>query len=274
MIMNTPRLHYTAFDQNPESAHPRIAFCHGLFGQGRNWTTIGKQLSDRYAVTLIDLPNHGRSDWTESLDYPDIADLVANFLRDLGGADQWTLVGHSMGGKIAMMLALRHPELVQRLCVVDIAPVDYGGRGEFSGYVRAMRGLDLSALSSREQADRQLAADISDPTVRGFLLQNLRRDRTPGAATGWRWQMNLKLLGDQLEVLSGWPDPGGGPYSGPTLWVAGAESDYIRDENVPAMRAHFPQVRKIKIKGARHWVHSEQPEIFGQVLAGFLGRPG
>lgn len=263
-------LHHSDLDQDPDAGHPRVAFCHGLFGQGRNWTTVAKPLSDRYAVTLIDMPNHGRSDWTDSVDYRQVADLVADFLREHGEDDRWSLVGHSMGGKIAMMIALRHPDLVQRLCVVDIAPIDYQGRGEFDRYVRAMRGLDLSTLGGREQADEQLAGEITNPTVRGFLLQNLRRPTAGSTGEGWRWQMNLQLLGDHLQDLSDWPDPGGQPYTGPTLWVAGAKSDYIRDQDLPAMRELFPQVRRIRVKGAGHWVHSEQPEIFGQVLEAFL----
>jgi pimeloyl-ACP methyl ester carboxylesterase len=254
-----PQLYYRTLDQAPQADHPRIAFLHGLFGQGRNWTTIGRRLSDRYAVTLIDLPNHGHSAWTSQMDYPQQADQVAALLADLG--DDWTVVGHSMGGKIAMALALRHRRLVQRLCVVDIAPVDYPGQREFSGYVRAMRSLDLDTLPSREAADQQLRPAVPSPTVRAFLLQNLRRD-----GDHWRWQMNLATIGDRLETLGHWPQPDTEPYPGPTLWIAGAESDYIRREYEPAMRALFPHLRTARVKGAGHWVHSEQPETFLQVL--------
>jgi esterase len=261
-----PQLHFTVLDQDRSSGHPRIAFCHGLFGQGRNWTTIGKAVSDDYAATLIDMPNHGRSAWTDTVDYRIVADQVGDFLRGQGGSDPWALVGHSMGGKIAMMIALRHPELVRRLCVVDIAPVDYRGKSEFATYVRAMRAVDLGALQSRGDAEEQLRELVPDRTVRGFLLQNLRR----GGDSGWHWQMNLPLLGDHLDQLSDWPDPESSGYDGATLWVAGAESDYIRPEYAPAMKELFSQVRTVKIKGAGHWVHSQQPEIFTQVLRRFL----
>ncbi|HEY9294439.1 MAG TPA: alpha/beta fold hydrolase [Microlunatus sp.] len=270
-------LYATVLDQHPQEHQPRVAFCHGLFGQGKNWTSVAKQLSDRYAVTLIDMPNHGRSDWTEELSFPELADQLGCYLADAGGEDPWAVVGHSMGGKIAMALALRHPELVQRLCVVDIAPVDYRGKSEFDGYVAAMRSIDLDQLQSRVEADDQLRDGVPNPTVRSFLLQNLRRGDSDHP--GWHWQMNLRLLGDQLDRLTDWPDPfpigreGRDSYQGPTLWVAGADSDYIRPEYTPTMKRLFPQVRSVKIKGARHWVHSEQPDIFVQVLRRFLGQP-
>lgn len=273
MIMPEPRLHHRVLDQDPEAGNPRIAFCHGLFGQGRNWTSIAKALSDRYSAALIDMPNHGRSEWTESVDYQVVGDLLADFLREIGGDDSWSLVGHSMGGKIAMMVALRHPELVRQLCVVDVAPVDYRGKSEFARYVEAMRSVDLSSLRSRGDADAQLQHGVPDPTVRSFLLQNLRNGADRGA--GWHWQMNLRLLGDQLDQLSDWTDPVSGDghpavYRGPTVWIGGADSDYIKPEYAEPMRQLFPQVRSVTIKGARHWVHSEQPEVFLQVLRRFL----
>lgn len=262
----TPRLHYSVLDHNQAAQHPRIAFLHGLFGQGRNWTTIARRLADDYSSTLIDLPNHGRSDWTSTVSYPAQADQVAKLLTALGGSDDWTLVGHSMGGKIAMALALRHPALVARLCVVDMSPVDYPVQTEFADYVQAMRSIDLTTLSSREAADEQLSTGVPDPNVRAFLLQNLRH-----AGSGWRWQMNLQLLGDQLSTLGGWPHLDAEPFPGPTLWIAGANSGYVRPEYAPAMRALFPQTRTVRIKGAGHWVHSERPETFLNVLRTNLG---
>jgi pimeloyl-ACP methyl ester carboxylesterase len=244
----------------------RIVFCHGLFGQGRNWTQVGKALAADHRVTLVDMPHHGRSAWPQDFDYLDVADRVAELLP---AHDPVTLVGHSMGGKAAMVLALRHPELVARLCVVDIAPVAYARAGEFRGYVDAMQGLDLATITTRAEADAGLADAVPNPTVRSFLLQNLRRD-----GDGWRWQANLDVLGRDLSELGGWPEEelaGAPPYDGPTLWVAGATSPYVREEYAPAMEALFPRVRRVTIKGAGHWVHSEQPETFLEVLRRFAG---
>ena len=244
-----------------------VLFAHGLFGQGRNWTQVGRALSDEHRVLLVDLPHHGRSGWEDTFDYLRVADQVAELIEP---TDPAAVVGHSLGGKVAMVLALRHPELVERLCVVDVSPVAYDHLSEFTGYVAAMQGLDLDALTERSQADTALAAAVPDPTVRGFLLQNLRRD-----GDGWRWQANLDVLGEQLPVIGGWPEEqlaGTPPYAGPVLWVAGADSDYVRAEYAPAMDRWFPANRRVTVKGAGHWVHSEQPEVFLAVLRRWLSQ--
>jgi esterase len=246
---------------------PRIVFCHGLFGQGKNWTSIARALSDEFRVTMVDLPNHGRSGWTDQISYAQMALAVADLLEDLAPGEPFAVVGHSMGGKVAMTLALLRPDLVQRLCVVDISPVRYSGLSSFAQYVRGMRSLDLTTLSDRGAADRGLQADVPDATVRGFLLQNLRRD-----GQNWRWQMNLELLGDHLDDLADWPEPHASPYPGPTLWVAGADSDYVTTAYSAAMRALFPRVQLVTFKRTGHWVHSEQPEVFVSAVRRFLSR--
>ena len=242
---------------------PRVVFCHGLFGQGKNWTQVAKALSAEHRVVLLDMPNHGRSPWTERFDFLELADLVAAELGD----EPVALVGHSMGGKIAMCVALRHPELVDRLAVVDIAPVEYESGREFVGYIETMRQLDLGSLERRDQAEAALAEAVPNPTVRGFLLQNLRRTHD-----GWHWQVNLDLLGEQMDQLVGWPDEelGDATYDGPVLWVGGARSDYISDAYAAEMDRRFPRNRRVLVKGAGHWVHSEQPEVFLEVLRRFL----
>jgi len=265
------RLHTTSYGESGS----RVVFLHGLFGQGRNWTTPARAIAGRHRVTLVDLPDHGRSEWTERLDYVEMADTVAELLESLGGAsDPVDLVGHSMGGKTAMLAALRHPSLVARLMVVDIAPVAYASASEFARYVSALQGLDLARLRDRDEADAQLATAVPSETVRSFLLQNLRRAKLPDGSDGWAWQPNLAVIGRDLGALSGWPAEAAGavpPYAGPTLWVAGERSDYIRPEYDGAMRALFPHYRKVTVKGAGHWVHSEQPETFLQILRTFLG---
>jgi len=245
---------------------PLAVFCHGLFGQGRNWTQIGKELSVDHRVLLVDMPHHGRSSWSAHFDYLDVADQVANLLSE---DDPVTLVGHSMGGKPAMVLALRHPTLVERLCVVDVAPVAYDSASEFGGYITAMQALDLRSLTRRRDADAALQDAVPNTTVRSFLLQNLRRD-----GERWQWLANLDVLGDNLQVVGGWPEEElthAPPYAGPVLWIGGEQSDYVRDEYVEAMDRWFPRNRRVTIKGAGHWVHAEQPAVFVEVVRRFIG---
>lgn len=242
---------------------PAVAMCHGLFGQGRNWNQIAKAIAadpGRECI-LLDMPNHGRSPWTEEFDYLAAADLVA---EDLAEDGPLSLIGHSMGGKIAMLVALRHPELVERLVVVDISPVDYAGLSQFDAFVAAMRGLDLDGLEDRRAADHALTPAVPDNVIRGFLLQNLRQ--TEGR---WVWQMNLDTLGSGLDAVGGWPEIEGS-YDGPVLWIGGQNSPYIKPEYAEAMRQLFPRVRQATVKNAGHWVHSEQPETFVALLRNFL----
>jgi esterase len=247
---------------------PRVVFLHGLFGQGKNWTSVAKALQSEARVTLLDLPNHGRSAWTRDFSYQQMADQVAERLAADSDGEPYAVVGHSMGGKVAMMIALRHRELVARLAVVDVSPVPTAGLSSFAGYVEGMRSIDLATLDSRGSADVTLRPFASDSTICGFLLQNLRRE--VGAQPGWRWQMNLDLLGDRLTEIMSWPDLEVTPYPGPVLWLAGARSSYVRPEYAGAMRALFPRVRLVTVKDAGHWLHSDQPAVFTAAIRQFL----
>ena len=209
-------LHTTSYGDHGS----RVVFCHGLFGQGRNWTQHAKALAADHRVLLVDMPDHGRSPWSERFDFVAAADQVAELL---GADDPVALVGHSMGGKTAMVLALRHPELVERLCVVDVAPVAYQHASEFVGYIDAMLAIDLDD-AGRPRRGR------SCPAGRGAgrrwsaasCLQNLRRE-----GDDWRWQPNLELLRDEIDEIGGWPAESldeTSPYDGPVLWIGGSES--------------------------------------------------
>ena len=152
--------------------------------------------------------------------------------------------------------------------MVDVSPVAYRHTDEFRGYIDAMQAVDLAALEKRGDADEQLREAVPDDGVRSFLLQNLRRDQD-----GWSWQLNLDVLRRDLASLREWPEEqlaGTAPYDGPVLWLAGAESGYVRDAHADAMDRWFPTNRRVRIKGAGHWVHSEQPGVFVEVLRRFL----
>ncbi len=260
-------------------AGPVVVFVHGLFGQGKNWTTVAKGLADRHRVMLVDLPNHGHSPWSERVDYLDMAALVAAELESVG--EPVTLVGHSMGGKVAMQLALRRPELLRALVVVDVAPTAYpesGGRTDdpdeeaspFAAFIAAMQAVDLDRLRMREDAEAALRTAVPSRMVRSFLLQSLVRDGV-GADGGWRWRLNLEALARDLGHLRGFPDPPpGATFDGPVLWIAGANSTYVLPEDRARMDELFPATRLVRIKNAGHWVHSEQPEVFLATLRRFL----
>ncbi|HEX6054685.1 MAG TPA: alpha/beta fold hydrolase, partial [Intrasporangium sp.] len=229
------------------TAGPRIAFLHGLFGQGRNWNQIAKALAGQDGTgarcLLIDLPDHGRSPWTEEFSFEAYADAVAATLRAAAPGETWTVVGHSLGGKTAMVLALQHPDLVDHLVVVDIAPRDYGSLERFQGYIDEMRALPLDEIESR--ADAEARFEESNPGVKAFLLQNLRRD-----GSRWHWQANLDLFAADAALghesrIAGWPTSVEAlpPYEGPVLWIAGGDSPYIQREDRDTMRRYFPLAR-------------------------------
>jgi pimeloyl-ACP methyl ester carboxylesterase len=256
------------------TAGPRVAFLHGLFGQGRNWQQIAKALAGPDGTsarcTLVDLPDHGRSPWSREFSLEAYAAAVADTLRVTAPGERWVVVGHSLGGKTAMALALHHPDLVERLVVVDIAPKSYGSLERFEGYIREMQSLPLAELTSRADAEARFTEP--DPGVKAFLLQNLRRH-----GDSWRWQANLDLVAADADTgtrsrIAGWPlAPGDVPaYEGPVLWIAGAESGYVKPEDSEAMRALFPRVRQLTVKGASHWVHTDAPEVVTEALRRFV----
>jgi pimeloyl-ACP methyl ester carboxylesterase len=195
--------------------------------------------------------------------YAEMADDVRAALIGRGYR-QYSLLGHSMGGKVAMIAALRHPNEAERIVVADIAPVDYPSR--HLGLVKAMRALDLDGIRRRGEADARLAAAIPDPSERGFLLQNLVFDEN-----GAHWRLNLAAIEHAMPDLVGFPGvPAGTVYQGPALFVAGARSDYVRPEHERNIHALFPAAELVRIPDAGHWLHVEQPGAFLQSVEPFL----
>lgn len=257
------RLHFDLVGEG----RPRFIFLHGLLGRGRNWTQIATGLAaDGLASVLFDLPNHGESSWTDHFSYTAMAHAVtAEIELRLGSAAQVVLVGHSMGGKVAMLAALTRPELFAGLAVVDIAPGHSAQVSSFNALLGALRGLDLAALTSRTEADHLLKAQIPDDDVRGFLLSNLRR------RDGWSWQPNLELLAASLADIGGWPEVEAS-YSGPVLWLTGERSAYVQPEHHQQMYRLFPATEQIVVPGAGHWVHADNPVATVAALRGLAER--
>lgn len=242
---------------------PPLAILHGLFGSGRNWATTAQRMAARHRVVALDLRNHGASPWADSMDYAEMAEDVRQTLHALGHR-RFALLGHSMGGKVAMMAALLYGGEVERLVVADIAPVAYQPR--HLAHVRAMRALDLAGIRRRGDADARLAPELPDPAERAFLLQNLIFD---GGAV--RWRLNLAAIEREMPFLVGFPPVSAGvAYRGPALFIGGGRSDYLRPEHEPAIRLLFPNARLARIAEAGHWLHAERPQEFLQLVEPFL----
>lgn len=244
--------HVTTGEDNDEP----LLIVHGLFGSGRNWGVIQKRLSDRYRVTAVDLRNHGASPWSDRHDYPAMAEDLAEMIPERSH-----VVGHSMGGKAAMTLALRHPDKVGRLIVADIAPVAYSH--DQARYINAMRSIDLSRIETRKDADAALAARIDDPGIRAFLLQSLD-------VAGKCWRLNLDALEREMPTITGWHGPEG-RFEGEVLFLSGENSTYVTRDARQAIRPLFPNARFATLRGAGHWLHAEKPREVEESIRVFLG---
>ena len=259
----TVRLAATEYGPERDADAAPLAILHGLFGSGRNWASVAQRLAARRRVVCFDLRNHGASAWSGGMQYGEMAEDVLAALDERGWR-RAALLGHSMGGKTAMMAALRDPDMVDRLVIIDIAPVAYPSR--HLPLLRAMRALDLSGITRRSEADRLLASDVPDAAERGFLLQNLVFQ--DGRAD---WRLNLEAIERTMPDLVGFPSvPDNAVYRGPALFVGGGRSDYLLSEYEPAIRRLFPEVRIERIADAGHWVHAEAPAAFLQIVEPFL----
>jgi esterase len=242
-----------------------LVLLHGLFGAARNFGMVQRQLAQARRVIALDLRNHGASQHDADMRYAIMAADVMETLDRLAALPA-TLLGHSTGGKVAMQAALLHPDTIARLIVADIAPVAYPPHQR--AIADAMASLTLSPGMSRAQADAALTDAVPDAGVRGFLLQNLRLGATPA------WRIGLAEIAAALPDIEGWDAPVGARYTGPTLFMAGAASDYIRPEHRPAIRSLFPGARFVTLKDAGHWLHAENPSGFIGVVEAFLTATG
>jgi esterase len=240
---------------------PPLLIVHGLFGSARNWGAIARRLSDRRPLVAVDMRNHGSSFRDADHSYAAMAADLAQVI-DAQGVPM-DVLGHSMGGKAAMQLALTHPGLLERLIVADIAPVAYGH--DQTRHVTAMQALDLTGLTSRGQADARLALTTPDPALRAFFLQSLDLK----GETGPRWRLNLPVLAEQMPGIVGWPATPG-RFDHPTLFLSGADSTYVLPEHRALITAQFPAARFARIPGAGHWLHAEKPREFTETVAVFL----
>ena len=234
---------------------PNLLIAHGLYGSARNWGVIAKRLSATRQVRAVDMRNHGSSGWKDTHSYPDMAQDLAEVIE--GPTD---VLGHSMGGKAVMTLALTYPEHIRRIVICDIAPVTYGHTQQ--GMIDAMRTVDLSKIDSRRDADEALAQSVEDPGVRAFLLQSLD-------VKAKAWRLNLDVLEAEMAKIIGFPHIDRS-FENPALFLSGAESDYVGPEYREKIKSLFPRARFAKIPGAGHWLHADKPREFEATVAAFL----
>jgi esterase len=235
---------------------PKLVLLHGLFGAAKNLGALARGLSGQAQVISMDLRNHGDSPHGAEMDFATMAADVAETCAALG-VERARVAGHSLGGKTAMALALTRPELVERLAVLDIAPVPY--THGYDDYIRAMQAIELSPALTRAAADAALAGVVDAAPMRAFLLNHLILGEAP------HWRIGLQEIGAAMADLLAWEDPpGAAPYVGPTLFLRGAESDYVRPSADAAIKRLFPHAKQEAVAGASHWLHADRPQ---QVIA-------
>jgi len=253
-----PELHYTK-----SGGGPALLILHGLFGSGKNWHSHVRRFAESFEVYNVDLRNHGQSFHADEMNYPAMAADVAQLIAHLGLGD-CRILGHSMGGKVAMTLAIQHPALVSNLIVADIAPVAY--QHDYDDLIEPILALDLDSFDSRTQIDHALRPNIPEDQLRAFLLQNLLRE-----SDTWRWRVNWPVIQREMKALTGFaPLPADWIGSLPTRFIRGASSDYVGSAEIEVIERHFDDVRIATIEDAGHWLHAEKPIEFSRLALDFL----
>jgi pimeloyl-ACP methyl ester carboxylesterase len=234
-----------------------LLIAHGLYGSARNWGVIGKRLSVERQVVAVDMRNHGQSKWFQTHSYDDLAGDLAGVIGAHGG--RMDVLGHAMGGKAAMVLALKYPGMVGRMVIADIAPTAYNHTQIH--LIHAMRDVDLSGVERRAHAEAQLG-QIDDPMLRSFLLQSLDLQAQI-------WRLNLETLASEMDKIIGFPQVTGS-FEGDGLFLSGGASDYVSRDDRPRIKALFPKAKFARIPGAGHWLHAEKPHEFGAAVRAYL----
>ncbi|MDE0470569.1 MAG: alpha/beta fold hydrolase [Ekhidna sp.] len=243
-----------------------LIILHGIFGSSDNWQTLGKDFAKYANVYLVDLRNHGKSPHSDEFNYKTMVEDIVELLDD-EGLEKVNLLGHSMGGKVAMYLAALHPEKIERLVVVDIAPKYYPPHHQqiFDGF----HSVNLTTLKSRKDADEQMTAAIPNFAVRQFILKNLYRD-TKG---NFKWKLNIEAIEKGVKEV-GTSLKADVSFEGHSLFIAGSKSDYIVDDDYQMIQSLFPHAEIITINGAGHWVHAEKPDELRESVLNFLNAQG
>lgn len=240
-----------------------IVILHGLFGMLDNWNTMAKRLSENFQVYILDQRNHGKSFHSDELSYDLMTEDLMTFV-DMHGLNQINLVGHSMGGKVAMNFALKYPKYVERLIVVDIAPITYAPAHQL--IFAALESVDLSQNLSRSDISKIMSEKIAQPAIIQFLMKNLGRNKDKNL----EWKMNWRVIQRNYDAMNHWVLQEEKSFEGEALFIKGARSNYIQEEDQIAILKYFPNAKIIAIQQAGHWVHAEQPDALLDVLQQFI----
>lgn len=239
-----------------------VIILHGLMGSSDNWLTVSKPLAEKYELFIVDQRNHGRSPWAEEMNYDVMVNDLLEFIQQHHIKNP-VIIGHSMGGKVAMKFATEHPELLSKLIVVDIAPRYYAPHHQ--DVLAGLNAIDLYTLQNRVEADQILAEHITSPDVRQFLLKNLYRNEENQFA----WRINLQVINEQIDHI-GEALNTNATFEKPALFISGALSDYITDTDKPEIKAAFLQSKVVVIPNANHWVQATQPLAFLNAVTEFI----
>ncbi len=242
---------------------PNLVILHGLFGSGENWRSQAKRLAESFTVHSMDARNHGDSPHTSSISYPEMAADVITTCASMG-IERTHLLGHSMGGKTAMQLALLHPQLLDNLIIVDIGPGKYPHHHQ--SVLQGLAAVEASDISSRRDADNTLARHVDNAAIRSFLLKNLQRQENKS----YQLKINLKVITEQYEHIAAAVDKPAKPFEGPVLFIKGADSDYLKTADRNAILKQFPKAALKSIDGAGHWPHSEKPDVVFKIISDFF----
>ena len=240
-----------------------VIILHGLFGSSRNWATIARKLAADYQVINVDLRNHGDSECADSMSYPEMADDIHDLLDECGLVTV-NIIGHSMGGKVAMAFALNHASRLEKTIVLDIAPVAY--RNEYSHLIDALEKITLDNIKNRKEANESLRAEIPEEMLRQFLLHNLVQD-----SDGFRWRINLQAIKNNLTYITGFLGLNSKHlHTGSALFLGGGNSNYIQPEHHAIIKTHFPNAEIQTVEGSGHWLHAEKPQEVLEKITTFL----
>ncbi len=255
--MNNISLNYTVLGQGEP-----LIIIHGLFGSSRNWKTLAKSFAETFQVILLDLRNHGDSPFDSEMDFPVMVQDVLGLMQQLD-IQSAHILGHSMGGKVAMMLAQQNPDKVLKLVIADIAPMAY--QHDYDEILDAALKLDLSGISNRREADQLLEKGIKDQRVRQFILQSLVLQQ--GVAS---WKINWQAIKNNMRSIIGYVDIDNWQVNNPSLFIRGEFSNYVNDAGLELIQHHFLNTEVVTLKNAGHWLHAEQPANFYQAVYHFL----